>query len=541
MSSTRLRFRVVRVSVTCGLIGCLLALQSTSFAGQIDLREAARQAVPATVAVEWRVTSTQQHSPYGAAVPPSTGYLAPRYPTTTGSYPPAPGGPPVASQYPTPTAPYAPAPGAPPVASSYPAPPVAPQYPGAGKKTETVTLASGTTVSLNGLVVTPKLDEADAGAPTVMLADGRSLPAKIVVDDRRSGLLLLKVEASDLPAIEIAEATPELAQPLLAAAASGPKVRTVAQGMVTAESANLAEAGMHCAIIRTDIAVGPGSAGGPVVDGDGRLIGIVVLNTSRDGWQSGPALVIPSSYVSMLLDAHEGDDTVVIERPYLGVVLGDKEGPRVTKVVPETPAARADIREGDQITAVDGVQVSTPHDVIVQVGKHRASETAKITVERDGEDQDIEVALGPVPKPQSTKSPAAIIASAKTRLRPILDEDGEVIALPMDPAGLAEALKNIQRDLWKKGQRVNENRAAISYLTQQQKASQQAGSQAGTTRKSMPAFERGPQVSKPVIRVERSDTEKALSDLSTQVTALHEQLKVIREELNKLNERLDEE
>jgi serine protease Do len=518
MSSTGLRYRVVRASVACGLIGCLLAAQSTSSAAQIDLREAARKAVPATVAVEWRVTSARQPSPYGTAVPPSTGYVTPGYPT--------------------PPAPYTPTPSA---------PPVVPQYPGVGEKTETVTLASGTVVSTDGLVVTPKLDEADAGNPAVMFEDGRSLPAKIVVDDRRSGLLLLEVETSDLSAIAIAEAGPELAQPLLAAVASGPKVRTVAQGIVTCESANLADAGMPWAIIQTDIAVGPGSAGGPVVDGEGRLIGIVVANTSRNGWQPGPALAIPSSYVPMLLDAYEGDETVVVERPYLGVVLGDKAGPRVTKIVPETPAARADIREGDRITAVDGVQVSTPHDVIVQVGKRRASETAKITVERDGEDQDIEVALGPVPKPQTTKSPAARIVPAETGLRPLLDEDGKEIILFTDPeGGLAESVKKkltraLNRQLMGKAPEAGENGAAISYLNQQQKASQQAGSQAGTTRKSMPAFKRGPQASKPVIRVERSDTEQALADLSTQVTTLHEQLKVIREELKKLNERSDEE
>ncbi len=398
-----------------GGVCLVVAFHATNPAAAVDMRQAARMAVPAVVAVEWLLESGEEA---GEASSPS------------------------------------------------------------------LAMASGTVLSSDGLVVTCYLGE---GTPAVMFADGRSLPARVLVDDERSNLLLLKVEASDVPALEIAKKAPALAQGILAVVGRGKTERAVAQGIVTATGGALPD--IRHEILETDVVVGAMSAGSPVVASEGQLIGIVVGAKSTEARHPGPAVLIPAKYVQMLLDARSGDERVVVRRGYLGVSIAYREGPGalIASVMDDSPASDAGILKGDVIKTIDGNAVSMPDDVIVQIGKRRETETVLVTLDRTGQPQEIEVTLAAIPG-----------KFARPRPTPKRADAGDFRLSP--PQGVPR-----------------ESSGSVSNLFE----------------KRYPP--------RPATRVGRSDTEKALKELGEEMKTLREQLKDIQEVLNGLQERLEKE
>lgn len=485
---------------------------------------------------------------------------------------------------------------------------VAPDEEAGEEASQAPELASGTVVSSDGLIVTRYLGE---GEPTIMFADGPSLAAKTLVDDERSDLLLLKVEASDLPAIGIAKKAPELAQGILAAVSTSKTERAVAQGIVTAIGGSLDD--IRHEILETDVAVGQMSVGAPVVDAKGQLTGIVVAAKSTDAGNLGRAVVIPAGYVQMLLDARSGDDTVVVRRGYMGVSIANQEGPGalVTGVMDDSPASAAGILEGDEIKTIDGNAVSTPHDVIVQIGKRREFEKVLVRLDRDGQPQEVEVTLETISAKFARSRPTPRILITPPRERHIFKKDGRMSAVnPKDSqvraleeairkataadqaakkaqkADLAEALKKAEEatDPAEKAElesgalelkAANEAKlAAREHKLQALKRlleKTRQGAAADFRRSAPEGVPRGssghvsdlfekrnplpPNISsaygpdlfekrtppRPTIRVERSDTEKALRELGTEMKTLREQFEELREILDEIRERMEEE
>jgi S1-C subfamily serine protease len=130
-------------------------------------------------------------------------------------------------------------------------------------------LSSGVMVSADGLLVT--LGRAPGeGRYNVLLDDGRSLPARIVVDDRRNGLRLLKIDAHDLPHVSLAETEADVGDQVFATFCSDRRERTVAQGIIAGR-----RGATGASSLQLDLTTGPMSTGGAVIDVDGRLVGII--------------------------------------------------------------------------------------------------------------------------------------------------------------------------------------------------------------------------------------------------------------------------
>ena len=405
-----------------------------------------------------------------------------------------------------------------------------------------LTLASGVVISSEGLVATCYVEKGD---PAVLLADGRSLPAKVLVDDERSNLLLLKVEASDMPALEISTAAPELAQGILAAIGTGKTERAVAQGIVTATGVSLPD--FRHEVVETDVVVGPMSAGSPVVDSEGRLVAMVVAAKSPDPRTPGPAIVIPATYVQMLLDARRDDERVVVRHAFLGVSIANREGPGalVTSVVEDSPAGEAGILEGDVIKTIDGHTVSTPHDVIVQVGKRRESENIRIKLERDGESQEVEAKLDALPNEFARPRPTPKISTGRQRGVYVVDKDGRLVAIEEAIRKATEANKAARTS-----QDGDSGDSRTSPPEGVPRGSSGHVSELFEKRNPLPpniSSAYGPDLfekrnpPRPTIRVERSDTEQALKDLNEEVKSLRAQFEELREVLDEIRERLGDE
>ncbi|MDP2765061.1 MAG: PDZ domain-containing protein, partial [Brevundimonas sp.] len=161
--------------------------------------------------------------------------------------------------------------------------------------------------------------------------------------------------------------------------------------------------------IQTDAAINPGNSGGALVDMDGDLIGINTAIFSRSGSSSGVGFAVPANMVKRVVDSAVGGAAAVV-RPWLGV-KGDTvsaeiarsldidrpQGLVVTQVWPNGPGARAGLREGDVITAIDGAEVNDQGGLNFRVGTRAPNDTVAVSILRDGRSQTLNARVQPLP------------------------------------------------------------------------------------------------------------------------------------------------
>lgn len=271
---------------------------------------------------------------------------------------------------------------------------------------------SGVIISEDGYIVTNNHVIDGATKLRVKLNDGRVFDGKLIGKDSATDLALLKIEAKDLPTLAFGSSDAlRLGEWVLAIGSPFDLQSTITAGIVSAKARQLGAIPNDFSIeafIQTDAAVNPGNSGGALVNTRGELVGINTLIKSQTGSYVGYSFAVPESIVrKVVMDLKEFG---VVQRAMLGIMyrvvdqdfldtegkeLGIDElgGAYVSSVVEGGSASEAGIRKGDLILAIDGVKITDPSTLQLEVARHRPNDTVKLSVKRDGKVKQIDVTL----------------------------------------------------------------------------------------------------------------------------------------------------
>jgi serine protease Do len=234
------------------------------------------------------------------------------------------------------------------------------------------------------------------GKVIVRLQDGREFKAVNIKADPRSDIAILRIEgAGKLPAAKLGNSdSVEVGDWVLALGEPFGLEGTVTAGIVSAKGRGLGIAGRED-FIQTDAAINPGNSGGPLVDLDGEVIGINTAISSMSGGNQGVGFAVPVNLAKWVGGELEKNGTV--RRAYLGVIIQPvtqslaeqfnvkaKEGVLVTDVQPDSPAAKAGIKQGDIVLGVAGKTVSSPRELQGLVERVAIGSKQTLNILRDG-------------------------------------------------------------------------------------------------------------------------------------------------------------
>lgn len=270
-------------------------------------------------------------------------------------------------------------------------------------------LGSGVIVSSDGYIVTNNHVVDGAKEVTVTLHNGRELKARVVGRDPQTDVAVVKVSASDLPAITFADSHKvEVGDRVLAIGNPFGIGETVTQGIVSATGRRAGIGLAYEDFIQTDAAINPGNSGGALVDVDGRLVGINTAILSRSGGFQGVGLAVPSDLVDNVAENLVAHGKVV--RGYLGVGIQDltptladqfgikaSVGALVTDVRAGSPGAKGGLKSGDVITAFNGQPVDNASALSLSVGETAPGTRVALDVMRDGRTEHIDVTTATKP------------------------------------------------------------------------------------------------------------------------------------------------
>lgn len=272
---------------------------------------------------------------------------------------------------------------------------------------------SGVIVDAEGHIVTNNhvVSGAQDGKVQVTLTDGRIFTADVVGTDPTTDLAVLKLEDApdDLTPAALGDSGQvKVGDPVMAVGNPLGLANTVTTGIVSAldRPVSTTEDGASESVvtnaIQIDAAINPGNSGGPLFDVQGRVIGITssIATTSSQSGSIGLGFAIPVNLADMIAGQLISDGTA--EHAILGVVLSNdtatadgvtRAGAKVESVSSDSPAAKAGIKEGDVIVAIDDKAVGGAESLTGYVRTHKSGDKVTLTVIRDGKALEVDVTL----------------------------------------------------------------------------------------------------------------------------------------------------
>lgn len=272
-------------------------------------------------------------------------------------------------------------------------------------------LGSGVIVSSQGLILTNHHVVEAADEIEVALADGRTLPAKVVGTDPDTDLAVIRVNAKNLPAITFGRSD-QLSVGDVVLAIGNPFAvgQTVTQGIVSALGRNHLGINTFENFIQTDAPINPGNSGGALVDVEGHLIGINSAIYSRSGGSMGIGFAIPVSLARQVMEQIVRQGSVT--RGWIGVEAQDitpelaesfrlKEvrGALIAGILRGGPADQAGVRPGDILLEINGRKVLDSSSMLTLISALKPNSEATLKVVRDGVKKTLTVAIGRRPRP----------------------------------------------------------------------------------------------------------------------------------------------
>lgn len=262
---------------------------------------------------------------------------------------------------------------------------------------------SGSIISPDGYVLTNHhvVGEAkDNGNIEVTLNDGTKHPARFIASDVDTDVGVIQIEGvSDLPVLEFGDSDKlSVGQDVVAIGSPLGLSATVTSGIISAlnRPVRAAQGGGESSLmdgIQTDAAINPGNSGGPLVDMEGRLIGmnsvIASLSTTEsEAGSIGLGFAIPANFARRVADQliNEGE----ARQPMIGVEVDSRqfgEGALIRGVSPDSPADKAGLKEGDRVIKIDDRLVESADALIAATRSYDFGETVTLTIIREGSDE----------------------------------------------------------------------------------------------------------------------------------------------------------
>ena len=278
-----------------------------------------------------------------------------------------------------------------------------------------------------GHVVTNHHVIADADEITVVLEDRRTFEAELIGSDAATDIALLRIDADDLQALPLGDSE-ELAVGDFVVAVGNPFElgHTVTSGIVSALGRGGFSRQGYEDFIQTDAAINRGNSGGPLVDLDGRLVGINSSIITPSGANAGVGFAVPSNIVQVVTsqilehgEVRRGQLGVMIAnlRPEDSAALGleSVNGALVSEVMSGTAADDAGIEPGDVIVGLDGKEVVDSRDLRTRIALAPIGGEVDIDVVRDGERKTLEAVIGALESARAATGAVSLLAGAQWR------------------------------------------------------------------------------------------------------------------------------
>jgi len=238
----------------------------------------------------------------------------------------------------------------------------------------------------------------------VALTDGRAFEGRLVGSDPANDLAVAKIDASDLPVAEMGDSNElKVGQTVIAIGnpfglVGGPSVTV---GVVSALNRHILAERVYEKLIQTDASINPGNSGGPLLDLTGKVVGI---NTANIPGAQSIGFAIPINTAKTVLEDIVRHGRVT--RPWLGIIgidisrelarrfnLTVDTGVMVMRVIPESPAERADLQSGDVVAAVGDAHVASMEDLQREIRTRTAGDTVSLVVVRGSDEGRVRVTL----------------------------------------------------------------------------------------------------------------------------------------------------
>jgi serine protease Do len=313
-----------------------------------------------------------------------------------------------------------------------------------GPERRAQSVGSGFIISEDGYILTNHHVIEDSDTIIVRLSNRKEYQAELIGSDKRTDVALLKVDAEDLPVVQVGTSDSlKVGAWVLAIGAPFGLDYTVTKGIVSAKGRNLPD-DSYVPFIQTDVAINPGNSGGPLINMDGEVVGINAQIFTRSGGFMGLSFAIPIEIAMNVVEQLR--ETGQVARGYLGVQVQEvtsdlarsfnMDSPRgalVAQAFPDSPAERAGIQSGDIILKFNDKLIEKSTDLPPAVGITPITKESEVLILRQGEEIIIRTQLAPLDNMASASGRSAPAMSSEVlnvMLRALDSEQLQELSIP---------------------------------------------------------------------------------------------------------------